>query len=134
MTELGELMRQQITRGVAEVFRTQREIIDHHLYQEGRERTLKIRHNGREIHDQSGALRDMLRNPDYHVAVTGGGVVSTATIPLRLRFFDMKHLGNWRVYNRQVWGIMYYDVLRNIKYTTAESLRDTIYKRLKSGE
>ena len=38
----------------------------------------------------------------------------------------MKHLGNWRVYNRQVWGILYGHTLREIKYEWRQQIADRI--------
>ena len=119
---IEEITRKHITEGIREIYAAQVDIVDLHLYREGRERNVKLRNNYREIQNRSGAMRQALYNPKFTV----GDAQAIATIPLQLRFFDMKHLGNWRVYNRQVWGILYGHTLREIKYEWRQQIADRI--------
>ena len=42
--------------------------------------------------------------------------MAQTNVPLYIRFLDMKRKGNWQIYNRQIWGIMYHDVRSRIRY------------------
>ena len=134
-----------IERGIAEIYQAQRDILENHLYREsvnyfvtrsdGKKyltNTIvnRIRHNGREIHDRTGNLRRALYNPQYAINTTAESLTITNSIPLQLRFFDMKHLGNWRIYNRQVWGIMYGKVLGQVKWQLYEQVQDMIRQQI----
>ena len=46
----------------------------------------------------------------------GGGWSPLPTSPLYIRFLDMKKHGNYGIYNRQVWGILWNNSLQTIKY------------------
>ena len=122
---IEELFRKHVTAGIKEIYAAQVDIIDLHLYREGKERRVKVRNNYRDINDRTGEMRKVLYNPKFTV----GDAQAISTIPLQLRFFDMKHLGNWRVYNRQVWGILYGHTLGEIKY----EWRQQIAERIREG-
>lgn len=51
---------------------------------------------------------------------------ATITYPLYLRFLDMKRLGNWEIYNRQIWGIIYGDVVKRVRYGYRDWLKDRV--------
>lgn len=111
MTELGELMRQQITRGVAEVFRTQREIAE----------TRQLR--------KTGSLISALASPSFRVVVDGGGVEADSDVPLYIRFLDMKSKGNNRIYNRVIYGVMGV-ARRRIQYGFSDEVAEQVRQQL----
>ncbi|EOA52049.1 hypothetical protein HMPREF1214_04873 [Bacteroides sp. HPS0048] len=47
-----------------------------------------------------------------------------------MRFMDMKRVGNWQIYNRQVWGILYNNTINAVRYEYGKQVRDQIYARL----
>ena len=57
-----------------------------------------------------------LTNPRYRISPDGAGVRTETTLPTYIRFLDMKRHGNYQIYNRQVWGILYKETLQNVKY------------------
>ncbi|MFK2251054.1 hypothetical protein ACIXNM_03755 [Bacteroides fragilis] len=61
------------------------------------------------------------------------GVVATSNIPLYIRFLDMKKHGNYGIYNRQVWGILWNNSLQTIKYGYGKEVRDRIYAGLQEA-
>lgn len=79
---------------------------------------------------RSGALLRALQQPSYKLTAGGGGALLRVDYPLYLRFLDMKSMGNYRIYNRPVWGIFYKDTLKNIKYEYRDWLRSTIHAQL----
>lgn len=118
---------EQLRRGVADIFAAQLAIATRRIYAHGHERRTEQR-DGAPLQSRSGALLDALTNPRY--AVTEHGI--EATIPLQLRFLDIKRLGNWQIYNRQVWGILYRETLQNIKYEYRDWLRRNFPEMLAS--
>ena len=105
MSELGEIMRQQITRGVEKVFRVQAGIA------------------------RTGRLIGALTAPDFTVNVEGQGVVTTAEIPLYIRFLDMKSKGNNKIYNRVVFGVMG-EARRRIEYGYTDEIAQQVREQL----
>ena len=123
-------LRPIIESGIAQVYQAQLDILDKHLYREGSKGKLKIRHNGREVHDRTGNLRRMLKSPQTTLHVTDDSLSVTNGIPIQLRFFDMKHLGNWRIYNRQVWGILYGKIMGQVKMELYRQVEDLVRQQL----
>lgn len=60
-------------------------------------------------------------------------MVATSNIPLYIRFLDMKKHGNYGIYNRQVWGILWNNSLQTIKYGYGKEVRDRIYAGLQEA-
>jgi hypothetical protein len=50
-----------------------------------------------------------------------------------MRFLDMKHFGNHKIYNKQVFGILYKNALRDIRYRYGQETSDTIGDLLRSA-
>lgn len=111
MSELGELMRQQMTRGAEKVFRTQAAI--------AQEKPLR----------KTGRLIEALTTPSFTVNMEGQSVVTTANIPLYIRFLDMKSKGNNMIYNRVVFGVMG-EARRRIEYGYTDEIAAQVRKEL----
>lgn len=85
---------------------------------------------------RSASLRDALEHPSYLISSNGAGVNARIDYPTYIRFLDMKQLGNYRIYNRPIWGILYKETFNNIRYefrdwlarTFADSLSDAYGK------
>lgn len=127
--------REQIEKGIRDVFAAQREIADERIYPRV-DRWKRVSRSGRTYGGRSGALRDALANPKYMVDV-GDGVKAESTVPKYIRFLDMKRYGNHRIYNRPVWGILYNQTMQNIKYEFRDwlwanfrDLRDQLYNQI----
>ena len=88
---------------------------------------------GRLVRGTTGLLLSALRNPVYSVGFSGRGVVATSNVPLYIRFLDMKKHGNYGIYNRQVWGILWNNSLQTIKYGYGKEVRDRIYAGLQEA-
>jgi len=82
----------------------------------------QVKRSGNKIGTRSGELLEALRDPDYSIAGVDGKFQVQAYIPLQARFLDMRHLGNWMIYNRQVWGILYRNSLIDIKYRYGDQI------------
>lgn len=107
--------RQHVEKGIRDILEVHRTIAATRIMQkEGG--SVRSRRDGSVRKSRGEILMEALSNPQYHIAQQGGELVSETTVPLMLRFLDMKHLGNYRIYNRQVWGILYHDTLQSVKY------------------
>lgn len=120
---------EQIQRGVRDIYKAQRDIATQRIYRIGRART---RHQGSgvTVRGRSGILREALENPRYMFQNSGDGWAMQANLPVYIRFLDMKRHGNYRIYNRQIWGILYTETLQNIKYEYRDWLRKQIGRML----
>ena len=106
----------RIGRGIQDIFQAQLDIATKRIYQKGRERK-KVQGTGEIIQGRSGALMAALQNPNYSVVPDGEGVIARSNLPLYNRFLDMKKHGNYQIYNRQIYGILYHDTLGTVSYT-----------------
>ena len=79
-----------------------------------------------------GALiRESLEGLSVSTRKEGGGVMASMSYPLQLRFFDMKRIRDWRIYDRVLWGMAYKDLLHDIKYEYRDWLREHYSEQLK---
>ncbi|GAB6867536.1 hypothetical protein [Bacteroides acidifaciens] len=115
----------RIGRGIQDIFQAQLDIATKRIYQKGRERK-KVQGTGEIIQGRSGALMAALQNPNYSVVPDGEGVIARSNLPLYTRFLDMKKHGNYQIYNRQIYGILYHDTLGKIKYEYQDYVRERI--------
>lgn len=65
---------------------------------------------------RSHILEQALQNPSYVIQPSGSGVAASVNYPSYIRFLDMKRLGNYRIYNRPIWGILYKQTFQDIRY------------------
>lgn len=101
-----QYFKQQLERGIKRVYEAQRAIV-----------TSQVAYNGstKVPLQRSGLLLSSLTTPRYSMNNVGAGVVSTSNVPMYIRFLDMKRKGNYEIYNRQIWGILYCDTIHSIQ-------------------
>ena len=129
-----EFVRENIERDIRAIFEAQYLIATERVYtsaiyptQVGQGRNLvREQGHGRLMRGTTGRLLSALRNPVYSVGFSGRGVVATSNIPLYIRFLDMKKHGNYQIYNRQIYGILYHDTLGKIKYEYQDYVRERV--------
>ncbi len=107
-----------VNKGFRRIFEEQRRIAALEIY--GRQ---AFRTDG-SPRSRSGVLQRALSSPSFSISGTGSGITATAHYPTYLRFLDMKRLGNYRIYNRPIWGILYKETFVNIRYEFSEWLRN----------
>lgn len=122
----------RIGRGIQDIFQAQLDIATKRIYQKGRERR-KVQGTGEIIQGRSGALMAALQNPNYSVVPDGEGVIARSNLPLYTRFLDMKKHGNYQIYNRQIYGILYHDTLGKIKYEYQDYVRERVKEMFASS-
>lgn len=114
--------REHLEKGIRDILEAQREIAAEGVYRSGSSRQVSGRY-GQQVTGRSGALMDALVNPRYRVVPDGSGFRTETTLPTYIRFLDMKKHGNLKIYNRQIWGILYSETLKNIKFEFRDWLR-----------
>lgn len=121
-----------LERDIKNIYSAMELVAKSNVYIEGKALKEKKR-RGAKIGKQSGALINSLENPVYSIIGINGKFIITAGIVLHERFLDMKKMGNRRIYNRQVWGILYNNALPDIKYNYGTEIRDIVGESLKQA-
>ncbi len=82
------------------------------------------------IGNKSGTLRSHLASAPVRIDTSGQSLSLHTKYPIYIRFLDMKRKGNWAIYNRQIWGILYNETLPELKFGLTESIADEIRGQL----
>lgn len=115
----------RVGRGIRDIFQAQLDIATERIYRKGKKRKI-VQGFGTTVQGRSGTLMAALRNPEYSVNPDGEGVIARSNLPLYTRFLDMKRHGNYQIYNRQIYGILYHDTLGKIKYEYRDYVRERV--------
>lgn len=99
-----------IRRGFRKIFEEQRRIAANKIYGKQAYRTDGTRRS------RSGVLQMALESPTLILDGSGSSLSASVKYPTYLRFLDMKRLGNYRIYNRPIWGILYKQTFRDIRF------------------
>lgn len=125
-----KFVHQEILKGIRDIFRAQRNVAQRRIYQEGKERRI-TQGTGKTVRGRSGYLMQSLENPNFKAWKGELGNYAHFDYPIYIRFLDMKEHGNYKIYNRQIWGILYGETFRNIRYEFNQEVRDWIDKHLR---
>lgn len=127
----AEFIRAILERDARNIYRAQHLIVSQKIYVSGKD--LKATKRKKGIQRQTGTLENSLANPDFYIRSEGEQFTVAANYPLYIRFLDMKHRGNWRIYNRQVWGILFHNALPDIRYKFGKFISDTVGNALRAA-
>ena len=120
---------QVLERDIKRIFAAQRAIAEENIYVEGKK--LKVTKKRRyKIGVRSGALLASLENPDYLIQSQGDKFIVSAGIVKHMRFIDMEKYGNRRIYNRQIWGILYNNALKDIRFNYGNTIANSVFDDL----
>jgi hypothetical protein len=67
------------------------------------------------------------------ISDSDAGVMISQKIIKQLRFLDMKKLGNMKIYNRLVWGILYAETASELMYGFSEEVKNTLRRQLEAA-
>lgn len=121
-----------VERDIKNIYHAQLAIAQSNIYIEGKALKKKKR-RGSIIQRRSGKLLSALQNPNYMIQFSNEKLIAVADYPLYIRFLDMKHIGNRSIYNRQIWGILYNNSLKDIKNNYGQNVADDIGSVLKTA-
>lgn len=116
--------RDYVNRGFHKIFDEQRRIAASEIYGKQAYRTDGTPRS------RSGRLQQALASPSLSISGSGSSLAAVANYPTYIRFLDMKRLGNYRIYNRPIWGILYKETFRNIRYEFSDWLSEFIKKSI----
>lgn len=125
-----QFVHQEILKGIRDIFSAQRNVAQRRIYQEGQERRV-IHGTGKTVRGRSGYLMQSLENPTVNAWAGELSVHAHFDYPIYIRFLDMKEHGNYKIYNRQIWGILYGETFRNIRYEFNQEVRNWVDKHLR---
>lgn len=114
--------REHVNQGFSKILNEQRviaidKIYGHKTYDaKGRKRS------------RSGRLKDALESPTMSLSGAGAELRGSIDYPYYIRFLDMKRMGNLKIYNRPIWGILYKETFQDIRYQFASWLRENFKK------
>lgn len=127
-----EFIRQTVEKDIRDIFNAQLLIASRRIYSQGSNRR-QHQGNGQVVKGRSGALMDALQNPKFSMLSSGNGIIATSNLPLYIRFLDMKEHGNYQIYNRQVWGILYNNTMQTVRYGYSSQIRQRIRVELQNA-
>lgn len=116
--QIAKYFAEYVNRGFRRIFEEQRRIAAAKIYGKQAYRTDGTPRS------RSGRLQQALASPTF--SITGSGISAKAQYPTYLRFLDMKRLGNYRIYNRTVWGILYKETFNDIRFEFSAWLRKNL--------
>jgi len=123
---------QVLERDVRNIYKAQLAIAQQNVYIKGKQ-LKRVKARGPKIGVYSGSLLESLQNPDYLIQAKGESFIVSAGIVKHMRFLDMKKFGNRKIYNRQVWGILYNNALRDIRNNYGKAIYDYLGETLKEA-
>ena len=118
--KIAKYFTEYINRGFRRIFEEQRRIAAAKIYGKQAYRTDGTPRS------RSGRLQQALASPTFSITGSGSGISAKAQYPTYLRFLDMKRLGNYRIYNRPVWGILYKETFNDIRFEFSAWLRKNL--------
>lgn len=118
--KIAKYFTEYVNRGFRRIFEEQRRIAAANIYEKQAYRTDGTPRS------RSGRLQQALASPTFSITGSGSGISAKAQYPTYLRFLDMKRLGNYRIYNRPVWGILYKETFNDIRFEFSAWLRKNL--------
>ncbi|MDE5750105.1 MAG: hypothetical protein K2H87_04980 [Duncaniella sp.] len=120
-----EYVHRHLLDGIRDIFSAQKDIATRRIYREGRNRTVR-QGSGRTVLGSSGYLVRALSSPAVEAWKGALGSHATLDYPLYIRFLDMREHGNYKIYNRQIWGILYNDTWNRIRFGFTHEVREKL--------
>lgn len=118
--QIAKYFTEYVNRGFRRIFEEQRRIAAAKIYGKQAYRTDGTPRS------RSGRLQQALASPTFSITGSSSGISAKAQYPTYLRFLDMKRLGNYRIYNRPVWGILYKETFNDIRFEFSAWLRKNL--------
>ncbi len=124
--QIANFIQGYLSKSFARLFDEQRRIAQARIYSREAYRTDGTKRS------RSGRLMDALRAESYSTWLGSSGLEGRIDYPIYIRFLDMKRLGNHKIYNRPIWGILWSQTLKDLKYDLKDFLRSIVAEGLES--
>lgn len=109
--------RRTLERDFKTIMQRQLAIANERIYRNGNKR-------------QSGRLRSFLASGEATIGTNPINI--RVNYPIYIRFLDMRKNGNHRIYNRQLWGMIYRETLPELRYGFTEEVQKEIREQLEN--
>lgn len=126
-----EFIRKVLERDARNIYRAQELVVSQRIYLAGKD--LKASRRKKGLQRQSGTLENALANPDFYMRSEGETFNIAANYPIYTRFLDMKSKGNWKLYNRIIWGVLYNNALKDIRFGYGKEIFDWVGTKLREA-
>ena len=123
-----EFFKRTLSRDFKTIYQRQLDIAERGIYREGRQLKVRFRPD-KIVPGRTGHLRDRLAATEFQITGVDPIMLETG-YPLYIRFLDMRKKRDLRIYNRQIWGIVYNNALPDLRAGMSDSLRKEIRNRL----
>lgn len=123
-----EFFKRTLSRDFKTIYQRQLDIAERGIYREGRQLKVRFRPD-KIVPGRTGHLRDRLAAAEFQITGVDPIMLETG-YPLYIRFLDMREKRDLRIYNRQIWGIVYNNALPDLRAGMSDSLRKEIRNRL----
>lgn len=123
-----EFFKRTIENDFRKIYKAQLEIATNRVYTKGKRKTT-VQGYGMAMQNRSGHLRATLEAANIRISGVNPLIMETS-YPVYIRFLDMKTKGNFQIYNRQIWGVLYNETLPELKFGLTETIRKEIRSQL----
>lgn len=123
----ADFFRRVATEDFRTIFSRQLAIVQRGEYKTGRQIQTRMRWGGG-MGQRSGTLERHLAAAGF--TVDGNSLTVNTNYPIYIRFLDMKRKGNWQIYNRQIWGVVYNNMLAELKEEVGSRTKEEIREQL----
>ena len=120
-----------LERDVRNIQRAQKLIVSERIYVKGNDLKATKRRKG--IGKRTGRLENSVTNPDYAIQGQGSEFTLVLNYPLHMRFLDMRHLGNWKIYRYPIWGIINNHTIPELISKYGETVEDRFGDALRNA-
>lgn len=127
-----QFVRKKLLEGLSRIIQEQRNNAFSRIYTYGANGYTR-REAGSTVKGRSGALREALENPKVNITGSQYNTGMVINYPIYVRFLDMKKYGNYKIYNRPIWGILYSDTIPSIRYEFRSWLAEQTQKAIEAG-
>ena len=107
-----EFFKRTLSRDFKTIYQRQLDIAERGIYREGRQLKVRFRPD-KIVPGRTGHLRDRLAAAEFQITGVDPIMLETG-YPLYIRFLDMRKKRDLRIYNRQIWGIVYNNALPDL--------------------
>lgn len=119
-----EFIRVILDRDTRNIFKAQYLIASKRTYLKGKDLRVKKRKTG--INQNAEAIEKSLNNPNYFIQSQGEQFIVQSSVPVDIRFYDMRRKQNLQIYNQIIWGILYNNAFPDIRFKYGEEIFDRV--------
>lgn len=125
----GQFVRVILDRDLRNIFKAQLLAVRERRYLKGKDLKV-VNRRKRKTSAPTEHIEEALVNPNYIIQSQGETFIAEATIPIDMRFYDMRGRQNMQIYNRIVWGILFNNALPDIRFGYGQQIHDIVGRAL----